>query len=139
MVEKMAMQTLKDKLIVKITRSRREVFLRRDFVKLAGYDQVGRALRTLCKEGTLIKIGYGVYVKARTNRVNGKPMLAAVGGFAQVAQQALNRLHVRWEPNSAVKAYQAGSTQLPASFQPVIKSRFSRKINYGKQTLKGLK
>jgi len=131
----MAKQTLKTCISKKIKRSCNEVFKRSDFEKLAGYDQVGRALRELVKEDALINIGYGLYAKARVNRITGDSMVAAAGGFAQVAREALRRLKVQWEPDAATEAYLAGSLQVPADFQPVIKSRFSRKIGYGSQKL----
>ena len=124
----MKSQTLKDKVKTKIIRSKREVFLRADFEKIGGYDQVGRALLTLESEGDLIKIGYGLYAKARLNRLTNTPMLSAVGGFEQVAQEALKRLGVNWTTSTAVKDYQLGSTQIPANSQVVILDRFKRRI-----------
>lgn len=124
----MSRPTLKSKLTTKISRSKREVFLRSDFEKLAGYDQVGRALCQLTSDKLLVKIGYGLYAKARPNRITGKPMLSAKGGFTQVAQEALSRLGITWETSPATKAYQTGSTQIPANAEVVIFDRFSRKI-----------
>jgi len=124
----MSRSTLKSKLTTKISRSKREVFLRSDFEKLAGYDQVGRALCQLTSDELLVKIGYGLYAKARPNRITGKPMLSAKGGFTQVAQEALSRLRITWETSPATKAYQAGSTQIPANAEVIIFDRFSRKI-----------
>lgn len=132
----MTKQTIKSRMATKIRRSRKEVFKRNDFKKIADYDQVGRALRELVRDNVLIKIAYGLYAKAKINRVTGKPMVAAPDGFDQVAKEALKRLKVQWESNVAEKAYSKGSSQVPASFQPVIKSRFSRKIGYGKQMLR---
>lgn len=120
--------SLKAKVAMKISRSKREVFLRSDFEKLAGYDQIGRALRQLIAEGVLIKIGYGLYAKARLNRITGKPMLSAQGGFTQVAEEALSRLGVKWEPLRSIQAYQAGSTQIPANAEVIIFDRFNRRI-----------
>lgn len=120
--------SLKAKVAMKISRSKREVFLRSDFEKLAGYDQIGRALRQLIAEGVLIKIGYGLYAKARLNRITGKPMLSAQGGFTQVAEEALSRLGVKWEPSKSIQAYQAGSTQIPANAEVIIFDRFNRRI-----------
>jgi len=124
--------SLKSKVSTKISRSKREVFLRSDFENLAGYDQVGRALRQLAIEGFLLKIGYGLYAKARPNRITGKPMLSAEGGFSQVAQEALSRLGVKWQPSESVQAYQAGSTQIPANAEVIILERFNRRIGTDK-------
>jgi hypothetical protein len=120
--------SLKSKVCTKISRSKREVFLRSDFKSLAGYDQIGRALRQLTSEGFLLKIGYGLYAKARPNRITGKPMLSAEGGFSQVAEEALSRLGVKWQPSKTVLAYQAGSTQIPANAEVVVLDRFNRRI-----------
>lgn len=49
--------SLKQQVQQKLTRSKREVFLRADFEMLGGYEQVGRALRQLVAEGKLLKIG----------------------------------------------------------------------------------
>lgn len=121
--------SLKSSIGTKVRRSRRSVFLRADFKDLGGYDQVGRALRELIADGKLIKVGYGLYAKARLNRFTGEPMLAAEGGFEEVAREALNRLKVDWELSDAWQSYQAGlSTQIPANTQVKIRSRFNRKI-----------
>lgn len=128
---------LQPKIIAKIARSKQEVFLRADFADLAGYDQVGRVLRQLITEGQLIKIGYGLYAKARLNRINGEPMPSAPGGFCQVAQEALTRLGVAWSPGPATLAYQSGaSTQVPANAEVVIQGRFSRTIAVNKYVLR---
>jgi len=124
----MARQSLKSRIKTRIQRSRRNVFLRSDFERLGGYDQVGRALRTLVAEGRLIKIGYGLYAKARPNRLTGQPMLAADGGFSEIAEEALKRLGVKWKPAKAVMEYQKGSTQIPANAEVIVFDRFNRKI-----------
>jgi hypothetical protein len=71
------------------------VFTRKDFNDLAGYDKVGRVLRELVKEGQLMKVGYGVYTKARQNTITGKLMPTVPGRwFAAVVIEALERLKV---------------------------------------------
>ena len=131
----MTAQTLGSRIRDKIRKSRRMVFLRDDFAALGGYDQVGRVLRQLEVQGRLVRIGKGLYAKARPNRITGKPMLAAPGGFDQAAKEALNRLGVQWEPASAEKAYQAGRTHIPARVVVRVKGPFHRQIAYGKYRL----
>lgn len=128
--------TLKAKINTKINRSTRQVFLRSDFEELSGYDQIGRALRDLAAEGKLIKVGYGLYAKSRANRLTGQPMLAAEGGFVQVAKESLNRLGVKWVESDFVDAYQKGATQIPANAQVVVFGRFNRKIGTDKFILR---
>lgn len=124
----MKRETLKDRIARRILRSKRIVFLRSDFKKLGGYDQVGRALRLLVAEGKLIKLGYGLYGKARPNYFTGEPMLDSDYGFAQVAEEALKRLDVAWDRSGALKDYEGGSLQIPMRAEVVIFDRFSRKI-----------
>ena len=115
---------------VKISRCwKRNVFARKDFVTLGDYDQVGRALLNLTREGKLIRLGYGLYAKARVNRITGLPMIAAEGGFDQVAKEALTLLGVKWQPSIAEQNYNAGfTTQIPVNTQVLIKDRFNRTI-----------
>ena len=75
-----ASMTIKARIQSRLKRSKRYVFTRGDCKDIAGYDQVGRALRDLIKEGQLLKVGYGVYTKARQNSITGKVMPAAPGG-----------------------------------------------------------
>lgn len=135
----MKRQTLKSKIETKLRRSRRKVFLRADFEPLGGYDQVGRALRGIEESGQLLKIGYGLYAKARPNRITGKPMLDAEGGFSSIAQEALTRLGVKWAPSKALELYQAGSNQIPANAELVIFERFNRRIGTDKYSLRTVK
>jgi Family of unknown function (DUF6088) len=135
----MKSRTLKNRVSIKISRSNRQVFIRADFEKLGEYDQVGRALRNLEKEGQLIRVGYGLYAKARPNRLTGNPMLAAEGGFEQVAREALKRLQVNYKPSDATQSYQSGSSQVPANTQFIVFDRFNRKIGTDKFQLKIIK
>jgi len=68
--------SIKIRIQERLNRSRRYVFMRADFGDIAGYDQVGRVLRELVKDGELIKVGYGVYTKSRKNPITGRLMPA---------------------------------------------------------------
>ena len=127
--------TLEFRIREKIRKSRRIVFLRSDFKALGDYDQIGRALRGLEAQGRLARIGQGLYAKARPNRITGKTMLAAPGGFDQVSKEALSRLGARWEPTGAERDYQSGSTQIPARVTVRVYGDFSRSIFYGNYRL----
>ena len=122
--------TLKSKIAKKIARSKQQIFLRSDFEKLGGYDQVGRALRQLISDGALVKVGYGLYAKARMNSMTGRPIPAAPRGFRQVAEDSLDRLGVRWMPSKAMQAYLAGSTQIPMNAEVILLDRCNRKIEF---------
>ncbi len=127
---------LKRQIEGKISRCwKRRVFARKDFMPMGDYDQVGRALLILTREGKLIRIGYGLYAKARMSRITGLPMLASDGGFEQVAKEALDLLDVKWQPGSIEQDYNNGSTQIPVNAQVFINGRFSRKIGTDKFSL----
>lgn len=128
--------SLRNRIEKKIGRSKRQVFLRSDFEELSDYDQVGRVLKELSREGKLLKIGYGLYAKGRINRITGKPMLASEGGFTAISKEALTRLGVKWQYSDATKSYMTNSTQILANAEFVVKSRFNRKIGTDKFTLK---
>ena len=132
----MSLISLKKIVESKIRRSKKRVFHRQDFEKLSGYDQVGRALKTLVNEEKLIKVGYGLYAKARLNSITNEPMLDSPGGFTQIAKEALKRLKISYKPGSATQAYLRGSTQVPMKLEVQTRQRFSRKISYNDSILR---
>jgi len=123
-------KTLRERIETRIGRKRDEdVFLPREFADLGGEDQVLRALRSLTREGRLVRLGYGVYGRAITSRLSGKPILYSPNGFAGAARQALTKLGVKWEPTEAERAYNEGrSTQVPVNPVVRVKGRFSRRL-----------
>ncbi|EAA4684019.1 S-adenosylhomocysteine hydrolase [Salmonella enterica subsp. enterica serovar Panama] len=130
--------TTKARIQSRLKRSKRYVFTRDDFKDIAGYDQIGRALRALVKEGVLLKVGYGVYTKARRNSITGKLMPASPGGSAAVIVETLDRLKVRYRVTDATRAYNSGkSTQIPVSAGIKTSSRFKRVLSVGNSKLNG--
>ena len=123
--------TLQEKVEARIAEKRDDVMLTREFRDLGGEDQVLRALRSLVRDGKLVRLGYGVYGRAEVSRLSGRPMLAARGGFIDAARQALNKLGVEWEATEFQRAYNEGrSTQIPVNPALRIKGRFSRRLKY---------
>lgn len=125
-------KSLKNRVLLKIKRARRRnVFMRSDFEELSkDYDQIGRAIRQLVRDGKLVRIGYGLYAKARLNPLTSSPRLAASGGFNQVSKEALNRLNVKWDDSLAKRG-----NQIPANTVVTINGRFNREISYKKNKL----
>ncbi|ELH0896867.1 S-adenosylhomocysteine hydrolase [Vibrio fluvialis] len=114
---------------IRIKRSKRQVYMRADFSDLGSYAQIGKALRQMCSKEILIKIGYGVYAKARRNRINNRLMFAACGGPDSVLIETLERLKIPYEFSGLTASYHEGSsTQIPAYLEIKIKKRFSRKL-----------
>jgi hypothetical protein len=130
-------KTLRERIEARIARKRGEdVFLPREFADLGGEDQVLRVLRVLTREGRLVRLGYGVYGRAITSRLSGKPILYSPNGLAGAARQALTKLGVKWEPTEAERAYNEGrSTQVPVNPAVRVKGRFSRRLRDGNTEL----
>jgi len=125
---------LEERIEMSIARSKPNVFLRKDFDRFGGYDQVGRALRSVMLKGLLVKAGYGIYVKAKKSSLTGNPI--PVVPLIQVGLEALSKMGIDADIGTSAKDYRSGkSTQLPVvSVVNVGKSRITRKIGFaGKQ------
>ena len=113
----------------RIRRSKRNIFLRRDFEQFGSYDAVGRALRQTTKGGRLVQIGYGLYAKAEQSPLTGRP--APIVGIRRLATEALKRLGKSVDPSALDVAYNSGrSTQVPTGRALAVKSRVRRRIGY---------
>jgi hypothetical protein len=122
-------KTIEGKIAARIARKQSPVLLRGDFDDLGGYDQVGRALLTLTKKRKLIKIGYGLYAKAKVSSLTGNTVPEEP--LPALAQRALDRLGASPEPSQAAIDYQQGrSTQVPTGRLISVNKRISRKIGY---------
>ena len=122
-------KTLKQRILTRIARSKKEVFLRKDFEDLGGYDQIGRILRILIKQNKLIKIGQGLYAKAQPSPLSGKPIPRR--GIKELANEALQRLNVEIVPSSYERAYNDGKTnQVPTGRVIAVKGKIKRQIGY---------
>lgn len=132
----MSKQTLRERVEKRIARKKDNVFLTREFADLGGEDQVIRALRELVRDGRLVKLGYGVYGRAFTSRLSGRPVLYNPNGFAGAARETLTKLGVAWEPIETERAYNEGrSSQIPVNAVVRVKGRFSRKLSNGNMEL----
>lgn len=129
-------KTLREKVEARIENKQEDVFLPREFSDLSDEDQVLRVLRTLVREGRLVKLGYGVYGRAIQSRLTGEAILYSQNGFSGAVRQALTKLGVDWEPTEAEIAYNEGrSTQVPVNPVLRVKGRFSRQLHYGNTEL----
>ncbi|WP_276672672.1 DUF6088 family protein [Chlorobium limicola] len=115
--------------MARIARKKNAVFVRDDFSDVSDYDQVGRALRSLTKKGNLIRLGYGVYAKAKKSPINGAAV--PVAPLPTLAKEALQRLGVETLPSRLEEAYNAGeTTQVPTGRLIGVKGRVNRKLGY---------
>ncbi|QKM44058.1 S-adenosylhomocysteine hydrolase [Ralstonia solanacearum] len=115
--------------------SSEEVFLRAEFAGLGSVAQVGRALHSLVADGVLVRLGLGVYAKAKRSVLSGAPI--PVGPVEILAPIALKKLGVEVAPSQAAQAYNNGSTtQLPAGIVlNTGRRRVSRKLGFGSQVV----
>lgn len=122
-------KTIEGKIATRIARKQSSVLLREDFDDLGGYDQVGRALLALIKKGKLIKIGYGLYAKAKISSLTGNTV--PIEPLPMLAQRALDRLGAAPGLSRAATDYREGrSTQVPTGRLISVNKRISRKIGY---------
>lgn len=113
-----------------------EVLLRRDFEGWASPSQITRALQSLISHGVIVRLGYGVYAKARPSRLSGRPVPRQP--LEVLAVEALRWLGVLALPGLSSRAYADGeSLQIP--MQPVINTdgiRFARQLSVGRRTVR---
>ena len=129
--------TAVERVYQKIKRSRRYVFERKDFDGFASYDQIGRVLRQLVKQGELMKLGYGLYTKARINSLTGRPMPTNPGGSDALMREILKMKGVDFEmDNLSLQSLSGESTQIPSSVQYSWNPKqFNRKLAVGNRVL----
>lgn len=106
------------------------VFLRGEFERFGSPAQVGRALTQLTREGTLVRLGVGVYAKAKPSVLTGKPIPARP--LEVLAPQILKKLGITVMPSRLTQDYNAGrSTQLPSGIVlNTGKRRIVRKLSF---------
>ena len=104
-------------------------FLKESITRLADWRLIGRALRRLVRKGRLIKIGQGIYARARESLIGGKPILEK---GLDTLKEALRRLGVETVPTRFERAYNSGrSEQVPTGRVVAIHGkRIRRRIGY---------
>ena len=123
------LQTIKGKIQYRIRRSAENVFILNDFIDIADKDQVGRALRKLIKEDQILKIGQGIYVKARYSEIFKKIM--PIRTLPELAKEAFEKLGIDTAPTSWEQLYRdRKSTQVPTGSVIGVTKRVSRNISY---------
>lgn len=108
-----------------------DVFLRSEFSDFGSPAQVSRALRHLVASGVLVKLGVGVFAKAKASVLTGQPI--PVRPLEVLAPLVLQKLGVKITAGRAVREYNASdSLQLPAGIVFDTGSRrINRKLGFG--------
>ena len=101
-----------------------------DFLDLSDRDQIGRVLRKLVAEQSLVKIAHGMYAKTKISSATGKIIPAKP--LPVLAKEGLTKIGACVVPSCAEQAYNSGeTTQVPTGRAIAIKGkRVSRKIGY---------
>jgi hypothetical protein len=112
-----------------------EVFVRTEFARFGSPAQVSRGLDYLIKRGILVKLGKGVYAKAKPSVLSGNAI--PVSPVEVLAPIALKKLGVEIKPSRATLNYNRGdSPQIPAgTVLNTGKRRISRKLGFGSQVI----
>jgi Family of unknown function (DUF6088) len=125
-------QTVKitDRIARSVAKRADVVFLRTDFERFGSASQIARALNILLSKGSLVRVGVGVYAKAKPSVLSGKPIPAKP--LEVLAPQVLEKLGVAFGPSRLARDYNEGrSTQVPAGVVfNVGKSRITRKLAF---------
>ena len=100
-----------------------------DFLDLSDRDQVMRALRKLIAKNLIMKVGQGVYVKAKESKLTGKiiPQI----GLAEIGKAVAKKLNIKVLPSRYELWYNEGkTTQVPSGKVIAIKGTILRKIGF---------
>lgn len=127
---------LEERLKRSISQRKDDVFLRKEFSQFGSPAQVSRALRQLIMEGRLVKLGLGIYAKAKLGVASGKPI--PIKPVDVLAPKALAKLGVVVGPSRLTAAYNEGrTTQLPAGTVLNTGTRkVTRRIGFGGRVIK---
>jgi hypothetical protein len=126
--------TVKDRVKKSLKLSKSNVFLRQDFDRFGGYEQVGKVLKELLDEGAVVRVGYGVYVKSMKSVITGNPVPLAE--LTEIGLVLMKKLGVKADVGAAAREYRDGkTTQIPVRPVIAIKKPTTRKIAWGKKVL----
>ena len=123
-------KSLISKIYKKVQNSKDFAFVLADFYGFnSDPDQVLRALRRITQDKELLRIGKGLYAKAKKSAFSDTYVPA--GGLLAAGRQALQKIGVKTLSTAAERAYNAGIiTQVPTGRVVGVAGRVSRKIGY---------
>ena len=118
-----------------IQRSHSPVILRAELRSLGSSSQLSVVLRALQDKGVLVRIGVGIYAKAKLSVLSGKPI--PVSPIEVLAPLALQKLGVKVQAPRRVREYNSGATtQIPLGLVlNVGRRRITRTIGFNGKIL----
>jgi len=128
--------TVNERIIYSISVSKSNVFLRRDFKLMGSKSQVNRTILNLIRDGLIVRIGLGVYARAKRSVLSGKPIPAQP--VSVLAPEVLQRLGIEVYPSKLTRDYNEDkTTQIPiGNVVNVGSRRIKRKLGFGAQEIK---
>jgi hypothetical protein len=113
-----------------VARSKGAVFRPKDFESFGSDASVKRALRELVDTGSLVRLGVGVYAKAKPSVLSGKPI--PISPLEVLGPQALQKLGVELRESRQTHDYNTGrSTQVPTGIVVNVgRRRITRRIGF---------
>jgi hypothetical protein len=122
-------KTLEKKIQYRVKRQKKSVFMLKDFSDLSDKNQIMRALKKLIKKNLLVKIGQGLYARARISLLNNTPIPEK--DITTLAIETMKKLKIKVSPSSYDLMYNTKeSTQVPTGRVISVNSRISRKIGF---------
>jgi Family of unknown function (DUF6088) len=106
------------------------VFCPKDFISFGSKASIKRSLKELILAGVLVRLGAGIYAKAKPSVISGKPI--PVRPLEVLIPKALNKLGVRFKESAQTFKYNNGqSNQIPVGLVVNVgRQRISRKIGF---------
>lgn len=131
-------KTLEKRIQYRIKRKKDSVFMLADFQDLSDKDQILRALRKLITKNIIIKVGQGIYVRAKISKATNKAIPEK--DITSIAVEALKKLNITVVQSEYDSMYNnKKSTQVPTGRVIAIKERVSRKIGFNGNYIKYVK
>lgn len=129
------LKKLEDKIQNRIQNSNDSVFMLDDFIDLSNKTNIIRILKKLIDKNFLVKVGYGLYAKARISTITNK--LVPDNDIHSIAIEALKKLNIEVFPSKYEELYNKKlSTQVPTGRVIAVKSKTKRKIGFNGNYIK---
>jgi hypothetical protein len=127
--------TLRSKITTRIIRSREGTFVPADFFNLSDRDQVLRVLRRLIQEKLILRVGQGVYARAKISTVTNE--CVPEQNIREIAVTALRKSGVRVLPARYEREYREGKvTQVPTGLVIGVNKRVNKRIGFNGRYVK---
>lgn len=128
-------KTLEKKIQYRVKRQKQSLFMLDDFIDLSDKNQIMRALKKLINKKLIVKIGQGLYVRAKISSVTSLPIPEK--DINILAIEFLNRFKIKSLPSKYDLMYNNNeATQVPTGRFIIIKGRVSRKIGFNNNYIK---